>query len=336
MNFISRFGQPRPRGTSLVAGGAGFVGSHLVEALVSRGEQVVVVDDLSTGEVRNLAGVLPTGQATFIHADVAVPMAELCDLLERAGIPRVDAIYHLASPASPEAYGAHPWETLRVNSIGTMSLIDLALRYGARMLFASTSEVYGDPLEHPQRESYFGNVDSIGPRSCYDEGKRFGEAAMAAAWRANGLHGRIVRLFNCYGPRMDSADGRLVPALIAAALVGKPLPIQGTGAQTRSMTYVSDAIDLILRVAGTPQVVLQPINVGNDDERSVLEIAHAVATAVGVPFDVDFVPARENDPQRRKPDLTLAREYEWSPKVSLEEGLQQTVSWFKNERPAFA
>jgi nucleoside-diphosphate-sugar epimerase len=336
MNTISKNSPVRRSPTSLVAGGAGFVGSHLVDALVSRGEQVVILDDLSTGEIRNLADVLPSAQATFIHTDVAVPAHALRDLLEDAGISRIDTIYHLASPASPEAYGAYPWETLRVNSIGTMSLIELALEYAAPMLFTSTSEVYGDPLEHPQPESYFGNVDPIGPRSCYDEGKRFGEAAMAAAIRAKGLNGRIVRLFNCYGPRMDSADGRLVPALISAALRGEPLPIQGTGAQTRSMTYISDAIALILLVASTPQEYLQPINVGNDDERSVLEIAQAVAAAMGVPYDVEFVPPRENDPQRRKPDLARARALHWGPTTSLEAGLQQTVSWFKNERPAFA
>jgi UDP-glucuronate decarboxylase len=336
VDIVSKFTPFRRRPTSLVAGGAGFVGSHLVEALLARGERVVIVDDLSTGEVRNLAWALSSNQTTFVHADVAVPMPALRALLEDAGISRVDAIYHLASPASPEAYGARPWETLRVNSVGTMSLVELALEHGAPMLFASTSEVYGDPLEHPQAESYFGNVDPIGRRSCYDEGKRFGEAAMAVATRSKGLDGRIVRLFNCYGPRMDAADGRLIPALVDAALRGQRMPIHGTGTQTRSMTYVDDAIELILLVAATPQARLQPINVGNDDERSVLEIARAVAAAAGVPFDVEFGPSRENDPQRRKPDLTLAHALNWRPSTPLEAGLRQTVSWFKHERSAFA
>jgi nucleoside-diphosphate-sugar epimerase len=326
----------RPQRTSVVAGGAGFVGSHLVEALVARGERVVVIDDLSTGEIRNLADPLSSTQATFIHADVAQPAAALRNLLDLAAINRVDTIYHLASPASPEAYGAHPWETLRANSLGTMSLIELALEYGASLLYTSTSEVYGDPLVHPQPESYFGNVDPIGPRSCYDEGKRFGEAAVAAAVRTKGLSGRIVRLFNCYGPRMDAADGRLIPALIDATLGGKRLPIHGTGQQTRSMTYVSDAVELILTVAEMEHARLQPVNVGNDDERSILAIAEAVARAVGVPFDPEFLEARPDDPQRRKPDLTLARSLGWAPSTALEDGLQQTVSWFRTERMSFA
>jgi nucleoside-diphosphate-sugar epimerase len=217
-----------------------------------------------------------------------------------------------------------------------MSLIELALEYGASLLYTSTSEVYGDPLVHPQPESYFGNVDPIGPRSCYDEGKRFGEAAVAAAVRTKGLSGRIVRLFNCYGPRMDAADGRLIPALIDAALGGKRLPIHGTGQQTRSMTYVSDAVELILTVAEMEHARLQPVNVGNDDERSILAIAEAVARAVGVPFDPEFLEARPDDPQRRKPDLTLARSLGWAPSTALEDGLQQTVSWFRTERMSFA
>jgi nucleoside-diphosphate-sugar epimerase len=321
---------------SLVSGGAGFVGSHLVRALIERGEEVLIIDDLSTGEVRNLEAPVAHGRATFIHADVAVPRAHLAELVAGAGVERLHAIYHLASPASPEAYNAHPWETLKVNSIGTMSLIELAIDHGARMLYTSTSEIYGDPLVHPQPESYFGNVDPIGPRACYDEGKRFGEAAMSSAIRAKGLDGRLVRLFNCYGPMMDMHDGRLVPALVEAALAGKRLPIQGTGTQTRSMTYVADAVALILLVMDGAQTSLQPVNVGNDDERSVFEIARALASVAGIPFDVEYFPAREADPQRRKPDLTIARRLGWAPTTSLEDGLRQTMAWFKNERLSFA
>lgn len=321
---------------ALVTGGSGFVGCHLVSSLIARGEDVLIIDNLSTGEVRNLEGPISSGHATFVHANVAVPVDELHRLVTRAGFAQLNAIYHLASPASPEAYSADPWGTLRVNSIGTMSLIELAIRYEARLLFASTSEIYGDPLVHPQPESYFGNVDTLGPRACYDEGKRFGEAAVSSAVRSMNLDGRMVRLFNCYGPNMDMKDGRLIPALIDAVTDGRKLPIQGTGTQSRSMTYVTDAVDLILRVMDGEQRVLQPVNVGNDDERSVLEIARALATVAGVPFDIDFVAAREGDPQRRKPDLTIARQYDWQPTTTLEDGLRATLTWFTDERLSFA
>lgn len=324
------------RPIALVTGGSGFVGCHLVSSLIARGEDVLIIDNLSTGEVRNLEGPISSGHATFVHANVAVPVDELHRLVTRAGFAQLNAIYHLASPASPEAYSADPWGTLRVNSIGTMSLIELAIRYEARLLFASTSEIYGDPLVHPQPESYFGNVDTLGPRACYDEGKRFGEAAVSSAVRSMNLDGRMVRLFNCYGPNMDMKDGRLIPALIDAVTDGRKLPIQGTGTQSRSMTYVTDAVDLILRVMDGEQRVLQPVNVGNDDERSVLEIARALATVAGVPFDIDFVAAREGDPQRRKPDLTIARQYDWQPTTTLEDGLRATLTWFTDERLSFA
>ena len=320
------------RPVALVTGGAGFVGSHLVRALIARGQDVVVIDNLSTGDVRNLHDSIATGHATFVHADVAVPVQKLLEILAQANIKRLDAIYHLASPASPEAYSAYPWETLRVNSIGTMALVELAIQCGSRLLFASTSEIYGDPLVHPQPESYYGNVDPIGPRACYDEGKRFGEAVISSAVRSKGLDGRIVRLFNCYGPNMDMHDGRLVPALVEAVVEGRAFPIQGTGAQTRSMTFVSDAIELLLLVMQSDQNHLQPVNVGNDDERTVLQIAEVLASVANVAFDVDFVAAREGDPQRRSPDLTIARKLGWEPSTSLEDGLRATVAWFMNER----
>jgi nucleoside-diphosphate-sugar epimerase len=321
---------------SLVTGGAGFLGSHLVNALVDDGDTVIIIDNLSTGHVRNLEHAVSSGRATFIYADVAVPYPSLRELVEKATKEPLKRIYHLASPASPNAYGEHPWETLAVNAIGTMSLIELALEHKARFLYASTSEIYGDPLVHPQPESYFGNVDPIGPRSCYDEGKRFGEAAVAAGVNARGLDGRLVRFFNCYGPGMSEADGRLIPELLGAAHGGRPLPIHGTGKQTRSMTYVDDAIALLRLVMETAQERLQPVNIGNDDERSVEEIARAVARAAGIEFNATYLPARVADPQQRKPDLTIARTYAWAPSTSLEEGLGVTYRWFSEERLAFA
>jgi dTDP-glucose 4,6-dehydratase/UDP-glucuronate decarboxylase len=321
---------------SLVTGGAGFLGSHLVDRLIADDDEVIVLDNLSTGKLANIEVPLASGSATFIYGDCATSAGTLSGYLRSAKVTKLDRIFHLASPASPEAYGAHPWETLAVNSLGTMALIDIAVAHQATLVYSSTSEIYGDPLVHPQPESYFGNVDPIGPRSCYDEGKRFGEAAVAAGVAARGLDGRIVRFFNCYGPRMERGDGRLIPALIDAALSKKPLPIQGTGQQTRSMTFVADALDLLLLVAAARQGRLQPVNIGNDDERSVEEIARVFAQVVGIPFEATYSSGRPGDPQRRRPDITVARSLGWSPTTDLETGLAQTYRWFAGERLAFA
>jgi nucleoside-diphosphate-sugar epimerase len=312
---------------NLVTGGAGFVGSHLVDALLSAGDDVIIVDNLSTGNLRNLERALQSKRCTFVFGDITQPFHALLEPV-LAG-RRLDKIFHLASPASPDAYGNHPWETLLVNSVGTMSLIDLAIAHGARMLYTSTSEIYGDPLVHPQPETYFGNVDTLGERACYDEGKRFGEAAISVGIRSRGLDACLVRLFNCYGSRMSAADGRLIPALVAAADASKPLPIHGTGLQTRSMTYIDDAIELILIVMATRKPMLEPVNVGNDDERTVLEIAESFAKAAEIPFEVEYLPTRPSDPQRRKPDLTRARALGWAPRTSLESGLRTTIAWFR-------
>jgi dTDP-glucose 4,6-dehydratase/UDP-glucuronate decarboxylase len=318
--------------TSIVTGGAGFLGSHLVDALLRRGERVVVVDNLSTGRLSNLDEALLSGRVMFVFADLASPNPEIDAAIESASQGCIDRIFHLASPASPEAYGSNPWGTLAVNSIGTMRLVDLALKHSADFLFASTSEIYGDPLVHPQPETYFGNVDPIGPRSCYDEGKRFGEAVVAAAVRERGLAGRIVRFFNCYGPRMEIGDGRLIPALVDAAMRGELLPVHGDGKQTRSLTYVDDAVAATLLVADSPHTILRPVNIGNDDERSVLEIAAFVSRACGVELQISHLPARPQDPQRRRPDTSRSAELRWYARTPLETGLMQTVEWLRGAR----
>jgi nucleoside-diphosphate-sugar epimerase len=307
-----------------------------VDLLIEAGDEVIVIDNLSTGRLENLEAAKASPKLSFVEGDCAVSLAALRDMLAPVLEGSLDRIFHLASPASPEAYGAHPWETLTVNSIGTMSLIELALEHDATLIYTSTSEIYGDPLVHPQPESYFGNVDPIGPRACYDEGKRFSEAAIAVGVGTMGLKGRIVRFFNCYGPRMERGDGRLIPALIDAALTNAPLPIQGTGKQTRSMTYVRDALELLMLVAESHQDVLQPINIGNDDERSVEDIARTFAKVVKIPFEAAYSSGRPGDPQRRKPDITLARALGWKPTTDLETGLLETFTSFAGERAVLA
>jgi nucleoside-diphosphate-sugar epimerase len=310
----------------VVTGAAGFVGSHLVDRLTAEGSHVVAVDNLLTGKLSNLEGAIASGRCTFVFADVSDAAAVQRLVLESA--EGIGEIYHLASPASPQAYGDYPWQTLRVNSLGTMAMLDLAHETGARLLFTSTSEVYGDPLEHPQRETYFGNVNSIGPRACYDEGKRFGEAAVSVARATRNVDARIVRIFNCYGPRMDIADGRLIPALLSAAVRGGALPVHGDGSQTRSLTYVDDIVDGLIRVLRVPMPAFTPVNLGAEDERTVSEIAHAVARVAGVAYEVESLPLRPEDPRRRKPAIDIAGSLGWSPATTLEAGLRKTFVWY--------
>jgi dTDP-glucose 4,6-dehydratase len=301
----------------LVAGGAGFVGSHLVDLLAARGDSIDVLDNLLTGSPENLAHHSPDA-VRLIRGDA-----------EGAADGGYDRVYHLASPASPEAYGRHQVATLMANSAGTKRLLDVAERAGARFLLASTSEVYGDPLEHPQRETYWGNVDPIGPRSMYDEGKRYAEALTIAYVRERGADARIVRIFNSYGPRMQLNDGRMPSAFIAAALRGDPLLVHDDGSQTRSLCYVEDtARGLIAAMEGgrTGEVY----NIGRADEVTVREFAERVVRAAGSDSSIRLVPGRPQDIQRRCPDATKAeRELDWRPLTTLEDGLRGTIAWYR-------
>lgn len=304
----------------LVAGGAGFIGSHVCRTLLERGHQVVALDNLATGQRRNVAELESEPAFRFVEADVTLPPAIEADL-----------ILHLASPASPVHYKAHPIETMLANSTGTHRLLDLAAANRASFLFASTSEVYGDPLEHPQKETYWGNVNSIGPRACYDESKRYGEALVMEYRRVHGVSARIIRIFNTYGPRMNAADGRVVPAFIDAALAGKPLPMQGDGSQTRSFCYVSDLVEGMLQVALDPAADGEVFNIGNPHEVTMLELAEQVMRIAGGTEEIAYQPRGADDPERRRPDITkMQTRYGWEPRVPLADGLRQTLEYFRS------
>jgi len=309
----------------IVAGGAGFVGSWVCEALVERGDEVVCVDNVLTGSLANIQHLLSAPGFRFVDHDV-------CDPLDLDG--RVDVVLHLASPASPRHYLDHPIETLRVGSAGTLALLDLAHRHQARFVLASTSEIYGDPAEHPQREEYWGHVNPIGPRSVYDESKRFAEAATAAYRRAYDTDTGIVRIFNTYGPRMSLDDGRAIPQFVGQALRGDPLTVAGDGSQTRSLCFVTDTVAGLLAMAASDHP--GPVNIGNPDEVTVLELARRVVAACGSASSVRHIGLPQDDPRRRCPDITRAHEVlGWHPEVRQEDGLAQTVAWFEGEiRPS--
>lgn len=299
----------------VVFGGAGFLGSHLCERLLADGAaHVTVVDDLCTGDEANLAH-LRGPRLSFVRHDVTAPI----------DVPGpVAAVFNLASPASPVDYAKLWLETLRVGALGTQHALELAQAKGAVMLQASTSEVYGDPLVHPQPESYAGNVDATGPRAVYDEAKRYAEALAMAFARHRGVRVRLARIFNTYGPRMRPGDGRVLPALIGQALRDEPLTVFGDGSQTRSFCYVTDLIDGLVRLAASD--VEGPVNLGNPDERRIIDIARLVREAVGAGGDIVFRPLPPGDPRTRRPDITRARALlGWAPKVGLEEGLSRTV-----------
>jgi dTDP-glucose 4,6-dehydratase len=303
----------------VVTGGAGFLGSHLCDALISRGDAVVCVDNLCTGREVNIAHLLGEERFTFLRHDVS-------ESLPVDGA--VDSILHFASPAAPPAYLASPIETLMVGSMGTKNALDLARRSGARVLVASTSEIYGDPLEHPQRESYWGNVNSIGPRSVYDESKRFAESITMAYRRTFGLDTAIVRIFNTYGERMRPDDGRVVSNFIVQALSGKPLTVYGDGKQTRSFCYVDDEVRGILALLDSDEC--EPVNLGNPNEFTLLELAEIVLDIVGSTSELVYEPLPEDDPTQRKPDITRARELlGWEPAIDLRRGVAKTAEWFR-------
>lgn len=305
----------------LVAGGAGFIGSHLCERLLSEGHHVVALDDLCTVDMRNLEGIGEEEPFRFILHNVAAPITLA-----------VDAVAHLASPASPIDYARLPVETMLANSLGTYQLLEVARKNRARFLMASTSEIYGDPLEAPQSESYFGNVNPNGPRACYDESKRFAEAMTSTYQRMYDLEAVIIRIFNTFGPRMRREDGRVVPNFIQQALAGEPLTVYGDGSQTRSFCYVDDLVDGIYRALTFEAAAGQVINLGNDAEMTILELADCIREITGSASELEFRPLPQDDPRRRRPDLKKARGIlSWEPKVSLREGLQRVVEWFMLE-----
>jgi dTDP-glucose 4,6-dehydratase len=305
----------------LLAGAAGFIGSHLTDRLLGDGHSVIGVDSLITGSAANLAHLSAAAGFRFVEADVCGPLP--------VDEP-VDYVMNLASPASPKDYLKHPVETLRVGSEGTRNLLEYARRHGAGYLLASTSECYGDPLEHPQKETYWGNVNPNGPRSCYDEAKRFAEAMTMAYRRTYEVKTSIVRIFNTFGPRMKLDDGRVVPSFMGSALRGEPITVYGDGLQTRSFCYVSDLVDGIVRLAGSGYA--EPVNIGNPLEMTVLEFARRIERLTGTTAGIVFKPLPEDDPKRRQPDITRAREVlGWEPKVDLETGLRRTVEYFQTQ-----
>jgi dTDP-glucose 4,6-dehydratase len=303
----------------LITGGAGFIGSHLCERFLADGAEVICADNLLTGSADNIAALLPEKRFTFMHQDVTQYLYVKGPL---------DAILHFASPASPVDYLELPIQTLKVGSLGTHKALGLAKEKGARFLLASTSEVYGDPLVHPQREDYWGNVNPIGPRGVYDEAKRFAEAMTMAYHRTHAVDTKIVRIFNTYGPRQRLEDGRVVPNFITQALRGEPLTVYGDGSQTRSFCYVSDLVEGIVRMLRSGEN--DPVNLGNPNEMSVMKFAETIRRLTGTASPIVSRPLPVDDPKVRQPDIARARKVlGWEPKVPLEDGLAPTIAYFR-------
>jgi dTDP-glucose 4,6-dehydratase len=306
---------------TLITGGAGFIGSHLCERFLSDGHEVICVDNLITGRLRNIDHLRANPRFTFIAHDVSQPL--------RVDGP-VDNVLHFASPASPIDYLKYPIQTLKVGSLGTHNMLGLARAKKSRFLLASTSEVYGDPEMHPQREDYWGHVNCVGVRGCYDEAKRFSEAIVMAYHRTHGIDTRIVRIFNTYGERMRLDDGRVLPNFMGQALRGEPLTVYGDGSQTRSFCYVSDLVEGICRLLEVD--FHEPVNLGNPDEVSILQFAQEIRDLIGAACQIEFRPLPQDDPKVRRPDITRARELlGWEPKVPRAEGLRRTLEHFRRE-----
>jgi dTDP-glucose 4,6-dehydratase len=303
---------------ALVTGGAGFLGSHLCDALLGEGWTVVVVDNLLTGRRANLEHLRNDSRFEFVELDICAPF----------DVGKVDYVFHLASPASPVDYTIHGIATLKVGSLGTFHALDVAHKYGAKYFVSSTSECYGDPLEHPQKETYWGHVNPIGPRSVYDESKRFTEAVTMAYHRYHKVDTHIVRIFNTYGPRMQLNDGRVVPNFMKQALRGEDLTVYGDGKQTRSFCYVSDEIDGFLRLAKLAEHL--PVNIGNPNEFTILECAELVLKVIGSKSKIRYEPLPQDDPKQRRPDIGKARRLlGWEPRIDLENGLRMSLDYFR-------
>jgi dTDP-glucose 4,6-dehydratase len=303
---------------AVVTGGAGFVGSHLCDALLADGYAVVAADNLLTGRLSNLEHLRNEARFEFLQVDVSEPF----------DCGPVDFVFHFASPASPVDYSNHGIATLKVGSLGTFNSLEVARKYGAGFLLASTSECYGDPLEHPQKETYWGHVNPVGPRSVYDEAKRFAEAATMAYRRYHNVNTHIVRIFNTYGPRMQINDGRVVPNFMRQAMRGEGLTIYGDGSQTRSFCYVSDEVDGIVRLSRSEEHL--PVNIGNPKEFTILECAQQVLAVTGSKSELRYEPLPQDDPKQRRPDITKARQLlEWEPKINLETGLKMSLEYFR-------
>ncbi|MEO0093626.1 MAG: UDP-glucuronic acid decarboxylase family protein [candidate division WOR-3 bacterium] len=305
----------------LITGGAGFIGSHLCEFYLKQGHEILCVDNFITGQKENIIHLLSNAKFRLIETDISEP-------IEVSG--RLDAILHFASPASPKDFAKYPIQIIRANGFGTYHLLELARKKQAVFLLASTSEVYGDPLVHPQKEDYRGNVNPIGLRAVYDESKRFAETLTITFQREYGVAVRIARIFNTYGPRMRTDDGRVIPNLILNALQGKPLPIYGDGKQTRSFCYIDDLINGIAKLLTTD--ISEPINLGNPDEFTILELANLIIELTKGKRELKFLILPQDDPKRRKPDISKAKQIlNWEPKVSLKQGLKLTIDWFKKQ-----
>lgn len=312
----------------LVSGGAGFIGSHLCDSLIADGHDVICVDNFITGRSKNVEHLLENPAFTLIKHDIVQELD--LDI-------QIDRVFHLASPASPVGYMRHPIETHLVNSAGTHNMLKLALRNGAGLLYTSTSESYGNPDVHPQPETYFGNVNPVGPRSCYDESKRYGESITMEYVRQFNLDARIIRIFNTYGPRNDPNDGRVIPNFIRSAERGEPLVIFGDGTQTRSLCYVSDLVRGLRLAMDRPGTTGEVINLGNPDERTVQDLAHIITSYCQSDAPIEYVDARQDDPERRCPDISKARRLlGWEPEVTLEDGLRATIEHFRVAETLYA